>query len=284
MTDPASIDRYVVLGHPVAHSQSPFIHGEFARQTGHAIEYGRLLCPLDGFDDALHAFGAAGGRGCNVTAPFKFDACRLATRRSPKAELAQAANTLMREGDGWFGTNTDGDGLVRDLESNAGVALTGRRILLIGAGGAGAGVLGSLLQARPVELVLTNRSLDKALDLAQRHQALAHECSVALSVAPLQAPGVDFDVVINASASSLHGAASPVPGTTLRRGALAVDLMYGAASRPFLEWAQQHEATARDGLGMLVEQAALAFSLWRGIQPQTAPVLAALRRRLEAAS
>ena len=273
-----------MLGNPVAHSQSPFIHTEFARQTGQAMSYGRELCALDGFEAALQHFADSGGRGCNVTVPFKFEACRLASWRSAAAELAGAANVLARVDGGWHASNTDGAGLVQDIEHNAGVVLQGLRVLLVGAGGAGAGVLGPLLQARPSALVLANRSQDKAVALAERHQPLARQHGVALTVAPLAEPGLAFDVLMNASASSLQGLPSPVPASALRPGTLAIDLMYGAAAEPFLRWAQAHGAVARDGLGMLVEQAAGAFEVWRGLRPATVPVLAALRQRLAAAA
>jgi shikimate dehydrogenase len=281
MTQP---DRYAVLGNPVAHSRSPFIHDAFARQTGQSLVYERVLCPLDGFAEAVRAFAAAGGRGCNVTVPFKFEAARLAPRVSARADLAQAANVLRFDADGWFADNTDGIGLVRDVETGAGVALRGRRVLLVGAGGAGAGVLGPLLEARPAEVVLANRTLGKAEALVHRHRRWADRFGVALSSATLVAPGLAFDVVLNASSSSLSGEPPPIPPHALRPGTLAVDLMYGPAAQPFLAWARDAGASARDGLGMLVEQAAEAFFLWRGVRPQTAPVLAALRRALEDAA
>ncbi|WP_157263532.1 shikimate dehydrogenase [Azohydromonas aeria] len=275
MTD---LDRYAVFGHPVQHSLSPQIHQAFAEQTGQRLAYARLWAPLDGFEAVLRAFVAGGGRGANVTVPFKFEALRLATRRSARAELAQAANVLSFDGEEIHADNSDGVGLVRDIEANAGCALAGRRVLLIGAGGAGAGVLGPLLEAAPAELTLVNRTDERAQDLVLRHDELARGCGVRLRTASLHAPGTAFDVVINASASSLEGAtASPVAETVLRPGTLAVDLMYGPKAQPFLDWAQRHGAQPRDGLGMLVEQAAEAFAAWRGVRPQTAPVLAALR-------
>jgi len=276
-------DRYAVLGNPVAHSRSPDIHAAFARQTGQDIEYGRVLCPLDGFEAKVREFVAGGGRGCNVTVPFKFEAPQLAARCSDRARLAGAANTLRFDAAGWFADNTDGIGLVRDIEHNAGVPLAGRRVLLVGAGGAGAGVLGPLLAARPAELVVANRTLDKALALVARHAAWAREHGVRLAASGLDRPGDAFDVVLNASASSLQGEPPPVPRAALRPGALAVDLMYGAAAEPFLAWAREAGATSRDGLGMLVEQAAESFCLWRGMRPLTAPVLQALRAGLGAA-
>lgn len=277
------IDRYAVLGNPVAHSQSPFIHAAFARQTGQALEYGRLLCPLDGFEACARQFAAEGGRGCNVTVPFKFDAARLATQVTPRAALAEAANLLRFDADGsWWADNSDGIGLMRDITINAAQPLAGLRVLVIGAGGAAAGVLGPLLDTRPAQVRVLNRTPERAQALADRHAALALERQVLLQAGGLDAPPGPFDLVINASASSLQGAAVPVPARVLAPGALAVDLMYGAAAAPFLAWAEAAGARARDGLGMLVEQAAEAFFAWRGVRPQTAPVLQALREHLAA--
>ncbi|MCZ2290914.1 MAG: shikimate dehydrogenase [Burkholderiales bacterium] len=272
--------RYAVIGHPVAHSQSPFIHAQFAAQTGQAIDYGRIDCGADGFERAVREFAAGGAGGCNVTVPFKFEAAALAATRTARAQLAGAANTLRFDAGGWLADNTDGCGLLRDIEGNAGFELAGRRVLLIGAGGAGAGVLGPLLGAQPRELVLVNRSPARATALAERHARAAQTVGVQLRVAPIEAPGTAFDLVINASASSLQGAAVPVPDEVIGAGALAVDLMYGRAAQGFLDWAAQRGARGRDGLGMLVEQAAEAFFVWRGVRPDSAPVLQALRKRL----
>lgn len=287
MTNPLP-DRYAVLGHPVAHSQSPFIHAEFARQTGQHLVYGRIESPLDGFEAAVKAFiasadpaaGLGPARGCNITVPFKFQVLPLARRASERALLAQAANVLRFDDDGWWADNTDGTGLVRDLQQHAGVALSGRRLLLIGAGGAAAGVLGPLIEAGCTAITVANRTPAKAAALAQRHAAWSQRHGVQLAATGLADCGEAYDVVINSSASSLAGAAVPVADTVLTPGCLAVDLMYGAAARPFLDWAAAHGATGRDGLGMLVEQAAGAFALWRGVMPDTPPVLAALRARL----
>jgi shikimate dehydrogenase len=270
------MDRYAVVGNPVEHSRSPFIHARFAAQTGQDLSYERVLSPLDGFAATVAAFAAAGGRGCNITVPFKFEACALAPRRSARAALAQAANVLRFDPEGWLADNTDGVGLVRDITANAGVALAGRRVLLVGAGGAAAGVLGPLLEAGPAQLVSANRSLDNAAALAARHAALAEARTVSLRAAALADCGQAYDVVINCSSSSLAGDTVPVAADVLRPGALAVDAMYGPAARPFLRWAEQHGAVGRDGLGMLVEQAAEAFCLWRGVRPQTAAVRAEL--------
>jgi len=272
------MDRYVVAGNPVEHSQSPFIHTDFARQTGQAMEYGRVLWPLGGFAESLRALVASGAKGCNITVPFKFDAYREGRRPTPRAALAQAANVLRFDAEGWLADNTDGAGLVNDIERNAGVALAGKRVLLIGAGGAAAGVLGPLLASGAREIVVANRTAAKAQALVDRHLAVAGDC--VLQARGLADPGVAFDVVINASASSLQGAAVPVPDAVLKPDTLALDMMYGPAAQPFLDWAASHGATGRDGLGMLVEQAAQAFEFWRGVRPDTAPVLAALRRRM----
>ena len=282
------MDHYVVAGHPVEHSQSPFIHAEFARQTGHDIHYGRALWPLDGFALGLRELVASGAKGCNVTVPFKFDAWRAAALRTPRAELAQAANVLRFDTSGWLADNTDGVGLVDDIERNAGVALRGLRVLLIGAGGAAAGVLGPLHAAGASEIVVANRTVATAQALVERHASapgdgLLRACGLADAVSHT-GTGDGFDVVINATSSSLHGAPVPVAAGVLAPGALALDMMYGAAAEPFLDWARAHGATGRDGLGMLVEQAAHSFALWRGVHPNTAPVLAALRQRLSAAT
>jgi shikimate dehydrogenase len=281
MTTPTPA-RYAVLGNPVAHSRSPLIHAAFAEQTGQALVYERLLAPMDGFEATLRAFAHNAGRGCNVTVPFKFEAFSLCPRHTPRAALAQAANTLRFDSEGWLADNTDGVGLMADVQQAAGVPLRGQRVLLIGAGGAAAGVLGPLLETRPAEVVVANRTVLKAEALVAHHARLAQDQGVVLRACGLGAPGEAFDVVLNSSASSLGGAAVPVPAYVLRPGALAVDLMYGAAAEPFLAWARHHGALGRDGLGMLVEQAAESFALWRGVRPATAPVLQQLREQLAA--
>jgi len=284
MPMPQTLDRYAVAGNPVTHSRSPAIHALFAQQTGQAVDYGRLLCPLDAFVPTVQAFAAQGAKGCNVTVPFKFEAFELAARRSPRAELAQAANTLRfdtaAEG-GWLADNTDGLGLVRDITVNACVPLRGRRVLLLGAGGASAGVLGPILEQGPREVVVANRTVDKAQALVQRHAALAQAHGVTLDARTLNDPGEGFDVLINGTAASLAGSGVPVAASVLKPGSLALDMMYGPAAQPFLDWAQHHGAQGRDGLGMLVEQAAEAFALWRGVRPDTTPVLSALRAQLQ---
>jgi len=272
--------RYVVAGNPVAHSQSPFIHAEFAKQTGEPVSYDRLLCPLDAFAATVRAFAADGGAGCNVTLPFKLEAFALASERTPRAALAGACNCLRFDAGGWTGDNTDGAGLVADIGHNAGVRLRGARVLLIGAGGGAAGALGPLLAAAPAELVVANRTEARAAALAARHASAA--TGTVLRASSLEDAGRAFDIVVNASASSVAGAAVPVDAAVLRPGALALDMMYGAPAEPFLAWARAHGAVDRDGLGMLVEQAAEAFFFWRGVRPRTGDVLAMLRRRIDA--
>lgn len=275
------MDRYAVIGNPVQHSRSPAIHALFAAQCGQTLDYGRLESPLDGFRATVQAFAADGGRGCNVTVPFKFEAYQLAAQRTDRATLALACNTLRFDTNGWWGDNTDGAGLVRDIEHNAARPMAGQRVLLIGAGGASAGVLGPLLAARPQALWVVNRTADRARQLAERHAAWAASYGVALQAGGLDETPQGCDLVINGSASSLAGAGAPVAATVLRAGGLALDMMYGAAAAPFLRWARAHGADARDGLGMLVEQAAEAFAAWRGVRPDTAPVLARLRAEVD---
>lgn len=278
------MDKYFVIGNPVAHSKSPLIHARFAELTGQVLQYERLLAPLDGFAATLARLVTDGARGCNVTAPFKFEAYQAAATQSDRAQLAQAANTLVIGEAGVHADNTDGVGLVNDIQNNAGVALAGRDVLLIGAGGAGAGVLGPLLAAGPRRLVLVNRTRARADALAARHRAHA-SLQQTLQKTELQAldlPGLtgDFDVIVNASASSLAGAGVPVDGRVLKPGALACDLMYGPAAAGFMDWAREHGATPRDGLGMLVEQAAESFELWRKVRPPSAQVLQEMRALL----
>lgn len=276
-----SDDRYCVIGNPVEHSRSPWIHARFAEQTGQRVAYGKRLAPLDGFAATVRQFRDEGGLGCNVTVPFKFEAADLADALSPRARLAGACNTLRFDGTQVFGDNTDGAGLVRDIAA-AGVDLAGRDLLLVGAGGAAAGVLGPLLDARPRRIVVANRTAARAQALAGTHAGVAQAAGAELLAVGLDDIGGDFDVVVNATASSLGGDAVPVPARVLRPGALACDLMYGPPAQPFLDWARGHGAVPRDGLGMLVEQAAESFRVWRGVRPDTAPVLAALRALLAA--
>ncbi len=278
----ATRDLYCVMGHPVAHSRSPWIHQRFAALTDQALDYERQLVPLDGFAQAVQQFAQAGGRGCNVTVPFKHEAAQCADSCSPRVHLAGAANTLVLAQGRIHADNTDGLGLVADITRNAGMPLAGRDVLLVGAGGAGAGVLGPLLEQGPRSLVVANRTLARAQALVQSHSELAALQKTKLLALDLQGLEHDFDLIINATASSLEGAGVPVPAQVLRPGCLAYDMMYGPAAQGFLHWATQHGAQARDGLGMLVEQAAEAFALWRGVRPPAAQVLAELRALLQA--
>lgn len=262
-------DRYAVFGHPIAHSKSPQIHAAFARQTGQDMRYEAILAPLDGFVDRVAAFIAAGGRGANVTVPFKQEAFRLAHRLSPRAQHAGAVNTLAFDAGGTVGDNTDGAGLVADLTRNLNCALTGKRILLLGAGGAARGVIEPLLDQQPMELVVANRTVSRAQELAALFGRGVRACS-------FDATDTSFDVVINATAASLAGDLPPLSPRVFTTGTLAYDMMYGRDT-PFLDFARTHGARTADGLGMLVEQAAEAFHLWRGVRPDTAPVIAALR-------
>ena len=270
-------DLYCVMGNPIAHSRSPWIHARFAELTGQQLHYERRLVALDGFAQALRDFAAAGGRGCNITVPFKLQAADLADTRSARVQLAGAANTLVFANGQIHADNTDGLGLVADIERNAGVALAGRDLLLVGAGGAAAGALAPLIERQPRRIAVVNRTSARAQALVASHAALASLHKTELLALDIQAPRADFDVIINATASSLAGGAVPVPASVLRAGSLAYDMMYGPAAQGFLDWATQHGAQARDGLGMLVEQAAEAFQLWRGLRPPSAQVLQELR-------
>ncbi len=269
-------DRYAVFGNPIAHSKSPRIHCLFATQTGQDIAYDALLVPLNSFARTLADFQAQGGRGANVTVPFKQEAWALVDERSLRAQRAGAVNTLLLRDDGSrYGDTTDGVGLVRDLCSNHGVDLTGRRVLLLGAGGAARGVLEPLLAERPQQFVIANRTLAKAQDLVRSFA----------DIGTLRASSFDalanesFDVIINATAAGLQGAVAPLPVGVIAPGGCAYDMMYGDKPTDFVRWALQHGAAqAHDGLGMLVEQAAESFYLWRGVRPETAPVIAQLRQ------
>ncbi len=274
------MDLYCVIGNPVAHSKSPWIHERFAEITGQSLSYEKRLIELDGFAAGVQAFRTEGGKGCNVTVPFKFESPALATQLTPRARLAQASNTLRFDSDQVLADNTDGVGLVKDILQNAGVDLSGRDVLVVGAGGAAAGLLGPMIEAGPRRIVVANRTQQRASLLMDRHHSLAVEHGVELEAAALDSITGDFDVVINATASSMTGGAVPVPARAIKRGALACDLMYGPSTEGFLTWAREHGAQGRDGLGMLVEQAAEAFLVWRGVRPPSASVLAELRATL----
>jgi shikimate dehydrogenase len=262
-------DRYAVIGNPVAHSKSPWIHAQFARATGEDLDYGRIEAPLDGFVRTVEAFRAQGGRGLNVTLPFKGEAFRLCAATSARAAAAQAVNTLVLDRGKPWGDNTDGVGLVRDLEANLARRLAGARVLLMGAGGAAQGVVGPLAQAGAAAIVIANRTLPRAQALAARVPG-ASACSYEALA------GRSFDLVVNATSAGLAGELPPLPAGLFAPGALAYEMVYGRAT-PFMAMARAAGAQVADGLGMLVEQAAESFLIWRGVRPETAAVLAALR-------
>jgi len=270
-------DRYAVIGNPIEQSKSPFIHAEFARASGQDMAYGRLLGPLGGFADCVDQFRAEGGKGLNVTAPFKLEACSYCTDLSLDAQLAGAVNAMKFEGARVWGQNFDGIGLVRDLQVNLNTPLQGRRVLMVGAGGATRGAWLPILACRPAKLWVVNRTLSKAqelVEIARRHQPeRANACGV-------QGLGYDalgkqaFDVVLHATSAGLSDQMPPLPTSVFAPGALAYDLTYGKGLTPFLRLARVAGVTRwADGVGMLAEQAAEAFAWWRGVRPDTADVI-----------
>ena len=270
---PLSMDRYAVIGNPISHSLSPRIHARFSAQMADPVEYSALLAPLDGFAAVARAFLEGGGRGANVTLPFKMEAFALADACSERAREAGAANFLARRDGRIEADNTDGAGLVADLARNLGVGLRGARILLVGAGGAARGVVVPLLAERPARLVIANRDAARARELASRFAARG-----AIEACGLHAiPGEGFDLVVNATSASTKGEPLALPEAAWRGAPLAYDMAYGAAAEPFLAAARSRGARAADGLGMLVEQAAESWFLWRGRRPATGEVLASLR-------
>lgn len=278
-------DRYAVIGNPVGHSKSPFIHARFAEQTGEPIEYTHLLAPVDAFVPYVRAFMEAGGRGLNVTVPFKLDAHALATTLSPRAAAAGAVNTLRFDADGIYGDNTDGFGLVGDIEVNLTTPLKGARILLLGAGGAARGVVLPMLERAPHTLTIVNRTAAKASALVDHFSAAAQAagCGLTGGSAAVIERGA-YDVIINATAGSLDAALPECDEDAFGNGTLAYDMMYGAQPTVFMQHAQRLGARTADGLGMLVEQAAESFYIWRGVRPDGAAVLAQLRQMLAAQS
>jgi shikimate dehydrogenase len=272
----AAPDRYAVFGHPVAHSRSPWIHARFAELTGQSLVYEALDVPPGRFEAELAGFLAAGGKGLNVTVPHKLAAFAAAERLTPRARRAGAVNTLAVQPEGLLGDNTDGAGLIRDLQANLGLALAGRRVLLLGAGGAARGALSPLLAAGPEALLIANRDAAKALALAVEFAAEGPVAGAGLGDA--HGP---FDVLVNATSASLAGAVPALPDDAVGPTSFCYDMAYAAGPTAFLRWAMARGAAGTaDGLGMLVEQAAEAFELWRGVRPATAPVLAELRKIL----
>ena len=266
-------DLYAVIGNPIAHSKSPIIHHAFAELTHQDIQYERVLAPLDDFAGTVHGMISHGFKGANVTVPFKLEAYAMANQLTERAQDAGAVNTLVFTPQGILGDNTDGVGLVRDITENIGVSIKGKRVLLIGAGGASEGVLHPLLAAQPELLIITNRTLDKAINMVKRVEARGEMLYVSVDAYAFDdLAGQQFDIVINATSAGLTDSQLPLPASIFASGALAYDMMYGRVT-PFMAFAHQHGASVFDGLGMLIEQAAEAFYIWRGIRPDTAPVI-----------
>ena len=271
------LDQYAVMGNPIAHSKSPLIHTLFAKQTGQHLEYRAILVEPGGFATVADAFREAGGRGLNVTVPFKRDAWIYVDELSARAERAGAVNTILFRNDSRFGDNTDGLGLVYDLTINHKAELKGKRILLLGAGGAARGVLQPLLAEAPAMLVIANRTAAKAAELALLFGDLGRVFGCGYAELPEHA----FDLIINATAASLNDTVPPLPDSILTRDSWCYDMMYGDKPTAFVRWAYEHGVVvALDGLGMLVEQAAESFRVWRGVRPDTAPVITVLRSNL----
>lgn len=266
--------RYAVFGNPIHHSLSPSIHAQFARETGQDISYEAILAPLDGFGPCVAQFRQSGGQGANITVPFKEQAYAFCTQRSARAELAGAINTIKFDAHAIWGDNTDGAGLVADLTRNLGVTLAGTRILLLGAGGAARGVIGPLLDSVPAQLVIANRTAGRARALAAHFSQHTQHAVTGCGLDQLTS---GFDLIINATSASLAGELPALPPTTFTPDVLAYDMMYGQTLTPFLQLAQRQGSRISDGLGMLVEQAAESFYLWRGVRPDTQAVIAGLR-------
>lgn len=273
------IDQYAVFGNPVAQSKSPAIHARFAEQTGEQLQYSKQLVAEDAFSETADAFFAAGGKGLNITVPFKQDAYSYAAKLTVRARRAGAVNTLtMREGV-VQGDTTDGVGMLRDITENLGWTVAGQRVLVLGAGGAVRGILEPLLEQQPQHVVIANRTVSKALQLSKAFAEMGYILGCDIDMLP----GQRFDLIINGTSASLQGSLPPLPDDLLHEGGRAYDMMYSAQPTVFLQWAQQHGAAATaDGLGMLVEQAAESFSIWRGVRPATQPVISAIRQELQA--
>ena len=265
--------RYAVIGNPVAHSKSPEIHAAFAAQTGIDLRYERLVAPPDRFCATVEEFRTHGGRGANVTLPFKLDAFAYATDVSKRARDAGAVNTLTFDATRVFGDNTDGVGLVKDLHDNLKCPIAGKRVLILGAGGAARGVIGPLLTEGPAVIAVANRTFSKAEEIIQLYSPVGNIIVIALT----DIPGHQFDIVINATAASLENDLPIIPRSAFAEGSLAYDMMYGKGLTPFLALGRQAGASVADGLGMLVEQAAESFLIWHGIRPHTDTVFRKLR-------
>lgn len=272
------LEQYAVIGNPVGHSKSPRIHAEFARQTRQELQYRALEAPIQGFNAVVDQFIAEGGRGFNITLPFKEHAFRRADRLSERAQRAAAINTIAVGKDGLlYGDNTDGAGLVRDLTRNHLVDLRGKRVLILGAGGAVRGVLAPLLAEQPYSVSIANRTEHKAMLLAEDFSDLGRVQAISLALLGK----MKFDWIINGTSASLQGQLPALPTGLLVEGGGAYDMMYSAQPTPFMHWAKAQRASlVLDGLGMLVEQAAESFYLWRGVRPNTTPVMALIRQLL----
>jgi shikimate dehydrogenase len=268
-------DKYCVIGNPIAHSRSPEIHAVFAAQTGQDISYERCLAPVDGFADTVRRLVAQGYKGANVTVPFKLEAAKIATRLADRGRAAGAVNTLVFAGGEIVGDNTDGAGLVADIVRNAGVPLKGKRVLMLGAGGAARGALLPILDEGPRQVVIANRTRATADQLAAQFAGVGP-----LAVLDFDEIDTPYDIVINATSASLSAAMPPVPEIAFCQDTLAFDMMYAKQPTVFMQFAAARGATTRDGLGMLVEQAAEAFTIWRGVRPETQQLLKEMRSRL----
>lgn len=277
MESSVSKDRYAVVGNPISHSKSPLIHEAFAKQTQQNMSYERVLAPLDGFDATVKDLIAQGYKGVNITVPFKFEAFQLSNELTERARNAGAVNTLIFRDKAIIGDNTDGAGLVRDIEQNLHIPIQGKRILLIGAGGAAEGVLQPILAGMPATLVVTNRTLDKAMAMISKLEKHGGAHQTTVSVCAFEdLHGQVFDIVINATSTGLSDMTLPIPITIFSENCVAYDMMYGKET-PFMAQARVAGAQVVDGLGMLVEQAAEAFYLWRGVRPETKSVMAMVR-------
>lgn len=278
------IEKYAVIGNPIAHSKSPLIHQAFASQFGKQISYEKVLAPLDGFIATIERLQAEGYRGANVTVPFKFEALQYVVqhgRLRPLADTARAVNTLVFNRHTVEGDNTDGVGLMRDIEKNAGVALKDKHVLIIGAGGAAFGILQPLLNAQPTNIAITNRTFSKAEEAATILATLIKNAPVETTIHALPLDtlaGNKYDVIINSTSAGLTDTALPIPNDIFGQDCLAYDMMYGRET-PFMQQARKAGASVADGLGMLVEQAAEAFFIWHGLRPETSPVIATIRQQ-----
>ncbi len=270
-------DKYAVFGNPVTHSRSPQIHAEFAAATSQNLSYEKQLVAIDGFEVAADEFFASGGKGLNITLPFKQEAYSYAARLTSRARRAGAVNTLTMQADGTvIGDTTDGVGMVADMVQNLGWQIRAKRVLVLGAGGAVRGILAPLMAEQPQHVVIANRTLEKALQLSKGFSELGYILGCGFDMLP----GQEFDLVINGTSASLAGGMPPLPDDLIPSGSACYDMMYAAEPTPFMKWGQRLGADTADGLGMLVEQAAESFYIWRQVKPQTATVIAAQRKSL----